>query len=240
MAFRGQMLDNPVTGERIIFRETSEKTGGERLVFDLILTPGGRVPAPHVHPEQEECFTVTRGTMHFWRGFKRVTVQAGSTVVIPPGAAHQFANGSDEPAHVRVEVMPALRIEALLETSAALAREGRTSRSGMPKPLDLALFLRQFEREAGVPLLPPTFVRRATGPLAWLAKAQGRNRRYEHKATETQPGMNSRFALTSQHLLLLTGENGSPGSTPPAACRLDCSLCSAPFVSQREEQVRRG
>lgn len=69
MAYRGQLLENPLSGERITFRETAADTGGELLAIDLELAPGGRVPGGlHVHPEQEESFEVVRGTMRFRRG----------------------------------------------------------------------------------------------------------------------------------------------------------------------------
>ena len=58
-----------------------------------------------------------------------------------------FASAGDEPAVVRVRVTPALRMEELFETVAALAAEGRSLPSGMPKPLDLALFMREFADE---------------------------------------------------------------------------------------------
>ena len=54
MAHRGLILDNPLSGERFFFRETATDTDGERLVFELELQPGGRVPGGHVHPSQEE------------------------------------------------------------------------------------------------------------------------------------------------------------------------------------------
>jgi hypothetical protein len=59
----------------------------------------------------------------------------------------------------------------------ALARDGRTMRSGMPKPLELALFMRAFEQEVQAPLAPE-LVRAATAPVAWLAARRGLQRRY--------------------------------------------------------------
>ena len=47
-------------------------------------------------------------------------------------------------------------------------------RSGMPKPLDLALFAREFRREVRAPFPPPFAVRAALAPLAWTAKRRGR------------------------------------------------------------------
>ena len=56
MAYTGQIVDNPVSGERIIFRRTAADTGGELLEIDLELAPDGHVPGKHVHPVQEERF----------------------------------------------------------------------------------------------------------------------------------------------------------------------------------------
>jgi hypothetical protein len=134
MAYAGQILENPVSGERIIFRKIASDTAGELLAFELFLSPNGHVPGAHVHPEQEERFEVVKGTMRFRRGLETVIARAVDTFVVPPGTVHK------EPAHVLVEVRPALRMEHLFETATALAREGRTNRKGMPKPLELALF----------------------------------------------------------------------------------------------------
>ena len=68
MAYAGQIIENPVSGERITFRETAADTGGELLAIDLELRPDGHVPGMHVHPIQEERFEVTDGTMRFKLG----------------------------------------------------------------------------------------------------------------------------------------------------------------------------
>ena len=66
-------------------------------------------------------------------------------------------------------------MERLLETVITLAREGRCLRSGMPKPFDLALFVREFRREVRAPFPPPLAVRAALAPLAWVAERRGRD-----------------------------------------------------------------
>jgi quercetin dioxygenase-like cupin family protein len=178
MAYAGQVIENPVSGERITFRETAADTGGELLAIDLELSPDGHVPGMHVHPIQEERFEVTEGTMGFKLGGKKVIAHPGDVVVVPPGVRHKFANAGDEEASARVEVRPALRMEQLFETTVALAEEGRTTRKGLPKPLDLALFVREFEQEVKA-AFPPAWVQRATlAPLAWLARKRGYERRY--------------------------------------------------------------
>jgi mannose-6-phosphate isomerase-like protein (cupin superfamily) len=172
-----------VSGETIEFVQTAADTNGELLAIDLTLTPDGHVPGTHVHPEQEERFEVRSGTMKFKLGFKRITAGPGETVVVPAGKRHRFSNAGDGEARVRVEVRPALRIEELFETTVALADEGRVMSSGMPKPLELALFVREYKREARAPFPPLWVVRAATAPLAALARRLGRDQRYRDAAT---------------------------------------------------------
>ncbi|MBO0745403.1 MAG: hypothetical protein J2P43_10310, partial [Candidatus Dormibacteraeota bacterium] len=52
-------------------------------------------------------------------------------------------------------------------------REGRTLPNGTPKPLEMALFLREFEREIRVPLVPQRLIRLLTAPLVALARRWG-------------------------------------------------------------------
>jgi quercetin dioxygenase-like cupin family protein len=178
MAYAGQILQNPVSGERIRFLATSADTGGERLEFELELTPDGHVPGAHVHPEQEERFHVLEGTMKFRLGLRTIVAGPGETVVVPRGRVHRFANGGDVPARARVEVVPALDMERLFETTVELAHEGNVTRKGMPKPLHLALFVRRFEREVRAPFPPAWMVRVLMAPLAALARRRGHAERY--------------------------------------------------------------
>jgi quercetin dioxygenase-like cupin family protein len=178
MAYAGQVIENPVSGERITFVRTAADTGGELVAIDLELPPDAKVPGTHVHPLQEERFEVLEGTMRFTLGWRVVEAGAGEVVVVPPGRRHDFGNAGPDRARVRVEIRPALRMEQLFETAAALAREGRTLASGLPKPLELALFTREFAQEVQAPFPPPWAVRAALAPLAWLARRRGHGARY--------------------------------------------------------------
>ena len=144
-------------------RQSAADTGGELLAFDLFLAPGGRVPSSHVHPEQEESFTVLEGQMRFRIGLRSRLAGVGETVRVPPGAVHAFANLGRGRAHLLVEVRPALNTEEMLGAGAGLDRPLR-------QPLRLALFLDEFGREVRVPFLPAILVRAMTRPLVWLAR----------------------------------------------------------------------
>jgi Cupin domain len=89
---------------------------------------------------------VVRGEMRFRMG-KAHRRRPGDVVLVPPGVPHDFANPGDKTALVRVDIRPALKMEQLFETAVALAQQGRTMLGGIPKPLDLALFTREFEHE---------------------------------------------------------------------------------------------
>jgi quercetin dioxygenase-like cupin family protein len=177
MAYAGQMVENPVTGERIVFRQTSADTNGELVAIDLALPPGGHVPGLHVHPLQEERFEVTAGKMKFRYGMKTIVAGPGETVVVPAGKIHNFANAGDEPSQCRVEIRPALKMEQLFETTVRLATEGRTNSKGMPKPLDLALFVEEFKDEVRAPFPPAPVVKAVMAPLRALARRRDQRSR---------------------------------------------------------------
>jgi hypothetical protein len=52
----------------------------------------------------------------------------------------------------------------------------------MPRPLDLAAFMREFEQEVQAPVAPG-LVRAAPAPLAWMAERRGLDRRIRALAT---------------------------------------------------------
>jgi quercetin dioxygenase-like cupin family protein len=175
---RGHIIENPLSGEQITIRRTSADTGGAGLEWELLLAPGGRVPSSHAHPGQEEVFIVLAGKMRFRVGVRRVLANPGDTVRVPPGTVHHFANAGDQPARVAVRTSPALSMQELLETAAALAQEQHAAARRLPRPADLVLFMRDFEREVRAPYLPAALVRAVLSPLAWLARRRGLDSRY--------------------------------------------------------------
>jgi quercetin dioxygenase-like cupin family protein len=170
----GRVIENPISGERIVIRDSGAETGGRLLSFDLYLPPGAHVPARHVHPFQEERFTVVRGRMRFRLGRETVLAGPGQTIVVAARTAHWFGNASAEVAHARVEVRPALRMQELFETTETMGRAGRFLGTRLPRLSDLALVLLEFQRELAVPDLPAFLVRALLTPLAWLARRRGR------------------------------------------------------------------
>ena len=83
--------------------------------------------------------------------------------------------------HVLVDFRPALRTEVAFETLAGLARDGKTTKTGIPRnPLRAALILRHFEDEIWF-VRPPLAVQRVIlGALAATARLLGYRAEYPY------------------------------------------------------------
>jgi len=155
----GDTIENPITGERLVFRKTSRETGGQAVVVETFVQPNGFVAAAHVHPSQEERFEILRGSVGFKIGRKKLVAGPGQRLTVPAGTPHKFWNAGDDEAHFVCEVRPALQFESLLETMFALAVNGKTNRKGMPNPLRLAVIANAHFDTVQLPF-PPALVQK--------------------------------------------------------------------------------
>jgi quercetin dioxygenase-like cupin family protein len=169
----GDTIENPVTGERIVFRKTTAETNGEAVVIECFVKPNGFVAKPHVHPSQDERFEVLAGSLMFKLDGKELPAGPGDRILVPAGSKHQFWNEGDEEAHFVCEIRPALKFEQLVETMFALAADGKTNKKGMPNPLRLAVIARETFDTVQLPF-PPVWMQQL-GLLggSWLGRLVG-------------------------------------------------------------------
>lgn len=181
MVSSGDVLEHPVTREKIIIRKTARDTGGTLFQGDLYLQPGAFVAAEHIHPLQEERFAVIAGTLRGRVAGKEFTSGPGETVVVPRGAPHVWWNSGDEELHCLVDLRPALRIEGFFETFFGLAQDGKVNpKTGLPNLLQLAVIMRMFRQEL-VLARPPQLVQTALfGVLAPLGRLVGYRGEYPY------------------------------------------------------------
>jgi quercetin dioxygenase-like cupin family protein len=156
----GDAIENPITGERLVFLQTSRETNGEAVVIETFVEPHGFVAAAHVHPAQEERFEVLRGTVGFKVGREKIVAGPGHRLTVPAGTRHKFWNAGDDVAHFVCEIRPALQFESLIETMFSLAADGKTNRKRMPNPLRLAVIANAHFDTVRLPF-----------PPAWMQKA---------------------------------------------------------------------
>jgi hypothetical protein len=128
------LIRDPVHRARYAF-----EPDGDNVFVDTWLEPGGALP-PHLHPRQEERWSVLEGEVRFQLGKdKRVLRPEDGEVIVAPGTVHAL-------------------------DSAAAAREGLFMKGGIPKSLRgarwAARFLKQ-HRDDVVMSFPPRFVQSA-------------------------------------------------------------------------------
>ena len=82
-------------GTLITVKARGEDTNGS---FSLVeqLAPAGFGPPLHVHPEDDELFTILEGKATFWIGDETISAPEGTIVYIPHGVPHSFRIEEDE------------------------------------------------------------------------------------------------------------------------------------------------
>jgi mannose-6-phosphate isomerase-like protein (cupin superfamily) len=171
---------NPATGEWIQFTAGTDNIDEPMLRFTWRSTPGG-VITEHIHPGQEERFTITSGHARFTLDGTEVMAGPGETFVVPPGVPHSEGNPGPELIEGVVELRPGLNTKQWHEALAGLVADGDTTSRGAPKnPLQLGATFWYFRRESRV-TSPPTWLQNLMlPPLSLLAKAFGVRPYYDH------------------------------------------------------------
>lgn len=190
MITAGDVLEHPVTRERIIFRQTARDTGGALAQADFFIPPGGFVAAEHIHPLQEERFEVLAGLLRGRAAGREVTAGPGETVIIPAGTPHVWWNDGQDELHALVELRPALGAETFFASLFGLAQDGKTSpRTGLPNPLQLAVIMRA-HRDLIILARPARPVQAALfGALALIGRRLGYKAAYPYpRARPTHTG----------------------------------------------------
>lgn len=121
-------LTNPGTGELVRLLKTGAETGGAYVEGISTFPPTLDGSPFHEHPRQEERIEVVEGSLIVRIEGKLKYAGPGSTVVIPPGVAHEVANAGREPARVVWQFVPALRTDAFLRAAARNERRAGASR----------------------------------------------------------------------------------------------------------------
>lgn len=169
----GEVFENPATRERATVLELPYANAEGRATAELTALVGARVVGEHRHPAIVERFTAVEGELTVKREGRTSVLREGETATVEAGVWHDWWNASDRDARVLVEVTPGERFAHMLETLFGLARLGHTDAKGMPNPLQLAVFAREFS-DVIVFRSPPLLVQSMIfGVLAPIARARG-------------------------------------------------------------------
>jgi quercetin dioxygenase-like cupin family protein len=189
MARSGEVVENPMIGDRVTWRKTAQETHGELLQYELVVWPAAKGPLAHIHPRQEERFEVLSGTLRARVGDGEQTLSAGQSLAVAPGTPHTWWNDGHEEAHVLVEFRPALHFETILETGYGLARDGKTNEKGVPNPLQLGVMFNEYQDEIYLAALPIAVQKVLWALLGTIGKRLGYEARYpQYSGPEPEGG----------------------------------------------------
>lgn len=136
-----------MTGERIVFLRTGEETGGELLEMDDFWADADHRTPEHIHPAMEERWEVIAGSVCFRvDGLERMA-GPGETLLAPPGTPHSARNVGGGPAHLRIQMRPALRWQVFVERLFALSAHDGVAESAEIRAVGLAEIVAEFDRE---------------------------------------------------------------------------------------------
>lgn len=169
-----ERLANPVTGMTLRILRSAEETGGELLEMEAGYPAGSSRPPEHLHPRQEERFTILEGGMRAVVGGVQCDLAVGDSLTLPAGTLHAMWNPGPGSARVSWQVRPALQTQQFFATVFALAARGQVNADGVPGPLELALLMPHFRDEIRVTSPPAWMQRLVFGALAPLARLLGR------------------------------------------------------------------
>ena len=167
-------VENPATGERMLFHTRPDDPASDPLRLDIWAPPGMDPLAAHVHPEQEETLTVEAGAVTVVLDDVERTVEAGESVTIPVGTPHTWWPSGDEELHLSVTLDPGLQTEDFFRDLAALARRGEVRSDGAPSPLRIAAMFDAYGYGVLHLASPPLLVQKVLfGALAPIARLMG-------------------------------------------------------------------
>jgi quercetin dioxygenase-like cupin family protein len=182
-------IENPVTGERMVFLRSCRATGGQCVEVQFDLPPGAAGSPLHYHRRLHETFEVSSGSLEMTVGRRAAprAVAPGELVIVPPGTPHAFRNASADWVTFTSVVTPAGQFERFLRAWYGLAQHGLVGATGMPRnPFYLALALHY--ADFAFPDVPDRVQRIVVGSLAGLARLTGAERQLDRHLASA-PGM---------------------------------------------------
>lgn len=179
----GDMIENPVMGQCILFCKLAPDTQGafvEVEYFNKPFTGRGAAPA-HFHPSMTERFEILAGRARYRLDKQEHEAQPGDVLTFPRRVPHLHPwSISDEELHVRQTTLPDQPDIAALELAGAplvtlfgLARDGKVNKDGLPNLLQLAVLVHSMMPYAyldGMPIVAQEWV---FGALAVVGRVLG-------------------------------------------------------------------
>jgi mannose-6-phosphate isomerase-like protein (cupin superfamily) len=100
---------------RVTFTATTADTGGRFELYEVVLEYDGSPLRRHVHLQMDELIVVMDGDLEARIGDRSLRLQPGTTLFIPRGTPHSWANRGRMPATVLLHYSPSGQREQYFE-----------------------------------------------------------------------------------------------------------------------------
>lgn len=158
MAHAGEVIVNPVTGERMTFLQTAADTNGQLLRGEVTVAAQKAILPLHIHWSCDEHVEILSGRLGLQLGAKHRSLGPGESAVVPAGVPHTWWNEGPQAVHFATQVIPARAMEYAFEALYGLARDGKVlvvaNRMYPTNILELALLLQVAETYGAEPPVP--------------------------------------------------------------------------------------
>ncbi|GAC1623756.1 MAG: hypothetical protein NVS4B11_18690 [Ktedonobacteraceae bacterium] len=189
MATAGQIFENPVTGERMVFNKTAHETNGTILDIEFFVKPSSaKGLAAHIHPNFAERAEIIAGSARYKLAQTELSAGVGNEVMLPQNVPHIHPwNVGNDVLHWRKithldtpDMHMLLASAAFFESLYALAQQGKVGKDGLPKnPLQTIVLLQALQPSAYVAGIPIWLQRPLFRVLAAIGQALGCKSKYE-------------------------------------------------------------
>jgi quercetin dioxygenase-like cupin family protein len=155
---------NPKVKDKVTVLKTAGETGGDHILVEVELAPGGGTPK-HYHTTFDETFVAIEGTVGIALGKNKLLLNHGQQATAKRNEVHRFFNPGTDKIRFHVKISPAEnRFLESLCIGYGLADDGLANNKGIPKKFDhLAVLLEHSDsRFPGfLSLIEPILLRRA-------------------------------------------------------------------------------
>ena len=115
VARAGEVLVDPTSGRRLIFRRTSTQTSGQLTEYAVYYCADEPTPEPHADADREHILEVVDGSLVACVAGRRQRLAPGDVLLIDRGQAHAVWNALPSPAAAVWQTFPALDTEGRIE-----------------------------------------------------------------------------------------------------------------------------
>lgn len=140
VARAGEELVNPITGDRVVFRQVQEDV----FEADFFVQQTAPYTKAHIHALQSERFEIIAGQGRWQLNGVEHDVKPGDVVEVPAGMAHINPwRVGEATLHIRQRNTPGLDFDVYFETPFKAAQLGKANAAGLLDDLHQAVILSQ-------------------------------------------------------------------------------------------------